>query len=55
MFECVVCGICTRDAIVYSINDARKIVAFCGSRCRRSFRRDSDKHFPAEADMGEGD
>jgi hypothetical protein len=40
VFECVVCGLCTEDALVYSLADARNVVAFCGPHCRRTFRRE---------------
>lgn len=55
MFECVVCGLCTRDAVVYSIANPRQVVAVCGSHCRRAFRRESWKYLPADAETGEVD
>lgn len=56
MFECVVCGLCTKDARVYATSDHRApVVAVCGPYCRRVFKRESWKFLPADAETGDGD
>lgn len=56
MFECVVCGICTKDALVYSVAHPRqRVVAVCGSHCRRAFREESWRYLPDHAEHGGGD
>ena len=53
MFECVVCGWCTKDALVYSIaSPPGRVVALCGQHCRRKFLEDSAKYLPADAEIG---
>lgn len=56
MFECVVCGVCTKDALVYSVANPRAwVIAVCGPHCRRAFRRDSSRYFADHAESGGGD
>jgi esterase/lipase superfamily enzyme len=56
VFECVVCGVCTKDALVYAIpHPTEKVVALCGSYCKRAFRKDASKYLSDHAEHGEGD
>jgi len=55
VFECVVCGLCTRDALLYSVPHPRaSVIAVCGLHCRRAFKKSWWKYLPDRAEHGGG-